>query len=252
MVLLFQLMITILNKKIKLAFNEMKIERNKIIAIYIVWCFSHLILFLTSTNFITSYNSKFFPFPIYKAFDEMSFAFSIYSQLELHSIYKILKDKGVTEDVLGSYETFSEKCKYPEKRVAIYETLLDPMFGYNEKSLGTIDEFCIRFTLGTYDNFLKIIKDKGKLINIYVLYTKEWENNYSAIASQFKNFPKKLDYNNFQQKILESIEQYGNNEYHTVYYFFPNGYGQYDYSEFIIYLLLPLVIGYFIKLWFAK
>lgn len=159
----------------------MKANRNRIIAVYIIWAFLHLILFLTSGNSISMYDSRFFPFPFFIAHGEYTYSYMV---------YKDILNIGVTEKTLGTYSEFCNKINNKNKIDALYKVLH-------------------RFSPWTYS-----------------------DSSY------------------FFEDMRESFEKYGDKKYYTVYgNLFPEGYSQYDYSEFIIYLLLPLVLIYFKKLW---
>ena len=157
----------------------MKLNRNRTIAVYICWGFLHLILFLTSGNFLSSYDSDFFPFPIFKARGVKTYSYSVYCELD---------DKGVG--------------------------------------------------LPSYDEFFTAIQNQSKL------------NELSGIIKNHPELGFGIDSTIFINNMKESIEEYGKNEYHTVYgRVFPDGFEQYDYSEFIIYLLLPVVLMFVIRFW---
>ena len=157
----------------------MNINKNKIIALYIIWAFLHLILFLTSGNFLTRYDSDFFPFPILKTNEINTYLYLIYNEID-----------------------------------------------YNESIIAP-----------SYDEFFKRLQKDD---NIRILY--------HAIKNRI-DLPDSIVFFN---KMKESINNYGRQKYYTKYKFFPDKYDQYDYSEFIIYSILPLVLIYFKKFWSLK
>lgn len=165
----------------------MKLNRNKKIALYIIWVFFHIILFLTSGNFLTHYDSDYFPLPFYKEKMKTTYSYSIYNK---------------------SLEV-----------------------GYTEKNIGTFPEF------------INKIKNQEKLKALYQTYKKV----DSLYPHTFE-----LDSIVFIENMETSILKYGNKRYYSVYDYFPDGFKQYDYSEFIIYLMLPVVLFYFKKFWFSK
>lgn len=160
----------------------MNIGKNRILALYIVWVFLHLILFLTSGNFLTRYDSDFFPFPIFNTDEQQTYSYSIYTMLD--------NSNRITN-------------------------------------------------LPSYDEFIKDLHNDKNLKSLYVVIVKK----------MFYTFPDSIE---FVNKMKEAIDKYNNQKYYLNYYFFPDKYGQYDYSEFIIYLILPLVLTYFKKFWFSK
>ena len=153
-------------------------NKNKKYALYILWFFFNLVLFLTSGNFLTTYDSKFFPFPIIKTKDLTTYHYVIYDRVNDWF-------NGVPP-----YEDFILECK----------------------------------------------KDKNVLRKIW------------KAADERKYYLGDSTY--FYKEMTNSIDEYGFDKTYTKYEFFTGSLNDYDYSEFIIFLMAPLVLFYFNKFWF--
>lgn len=82
----------------------MKLNSNKVFAIYLLWTFLHSILFLISGNFLISYNPDFYPFPLYKTSTREAYQYTIYNELEKY--YN-----------MPAYEEYINKLKFDKQAI---------------------------------------------------------------------------------------------------------------------------------------
>jgi len=158
----------------------MKLNKNKRFALYLLWFFLNLILFLTSGNFLTRYDSNLFPFPLYKTTTLDTYHYTIYNKL------------GEWYNGVPSFEEFINQCKTENDR-------------------------------------------------LHKIWTRANKVGYFI-----------GDSTSFYNSIKESIKRYGTDKTYTKYRYFTSRLDDYDYSEFIIYLMFPVIIYYFKRFWFAK
>ena len=95
--------------------------------------------------------------------------------------------------------------------------------------------------VGDYENFFTKIQNDSLL---GYLYRKIKDVKLSIVTFE--------DSTSFINRIHASIKGHGKDKFYTNTKYFPEGIRQYDYSEFIIYSLLPLVISIFIRNWLKK
>lgn len=156
----------------------MKINKNKKYALFLIWAFFNLTLFLTSGNFLTNYQSNFFPFPIFETSELNTYQFTVYNLVN---------------------DWFSQ--------------------------------------VPTYENFIAECKEDNNVLRRIWVAANEMEYSLG-------------DSTHFYQKMSKSINEYGFDKTYTKYEFFTSRLNDYDYSEFIIFLMVPIVLFYFNKLWF--
>ena len=160
----------------------MKLSKNKMFALFLLWFFFHLILFLTSGNFLTNYDSNFYPFPLYETTSVDTYQYSIYKKLN--------------------------------------EWFRDPP---------------------SFEKFVKDCKASKNWVNH--IWTRANETGYGYYTG---------DSTSFYKKMMQSINKFETDKTYTKYSFFTTRLYHYDYSEFIIYLLIPIVIYNFKKLWLSN
>jgi hypothetical protein len=83
----------------------MRLNKNKKIALYLLWTFLNTILFLTSGNFLARYDSDFYPFPLYKTFILDTYQYTIYNKIN-----EYYSD-------IPSFEDYIKLCKTSKSRL---------------------------------------------------------------------------------------------------------------------------------------